>query len=439
MAQQGRLCLATSLTVKASKGAIGQRLGDGEHGLERRHGFVAPQRLKHVRDHARHVLKPVLITGSLARAPDLALHALQQALDGHGGLAARQAHVLVEGARAGGIGTRKRTVNPVGKLRRGPPLGLGGGALVGGLHALDQIGERRELPARDGLGKRRELGCLGRNMTRRQTGSEFTEQLGRPGRHHEHAHGVRGRRDTAVDCGVLTRFYQLIDGIHIGVGAGVRAGNLYKGRLSGGLGGSLGRGGTLPQRRGLKQHAAGIKGRGQLLTHRRLLASEQHNDLSPVVRHGRQQLEQAMRKRCDVAHTYRAGARRKVVGQHLDHKVSRLAGLDHVSTVQAARIGTQQLEHASLGVALGIGPANVAAVALGTRSRYARQHIAGHAREHAHRALTARKRLQVGIAATGDHVREQHLALHVVDEAAAIAHKLPQRTKPRRGGFVVNA
>ena len=276
-------------------------------------------------------------------------------------------------------------------------------------------------------------------MTRRQTGSEFTEQLGRPGRHHEHAHGVRGRRDTAVDRGVLTRFYQLIDCIHIGVGASVRAGNLYKGRLSGGLGGSLGRGGTLPQRRGLKQYAAGIKGRGQLLTHRRLLASEQHNDLSPVVRRGGQQLEQAVRKRCDVAHTYRAGARRKVVGQHLGHKVSRLAGLDHVSTVQAARIGTQQLEHASLGVALGIGPANVAAAALGTRSRYARQHIAGHAREHAHRALTARKRLQVGIAATGDHVREQHLALHVVDEAAAIAHKLPQRTKPRRGGFVVNA
>ena len=42
MSQQGGLRLATSLTVKASKGAIGQRLGDGEHCLERRHGFVAP-------------------------------------------------------------------------------------------------------------------------------------------------------------------------------------------------------------------------------------------------------------------------------------------------------------------------------------------------------------------------------------------------------------
>ena len=137
-------------------------------------------------------------------------------------------------------------------------------------------------------------------------------------------------------------------------------------------------------------------------------------------------------------HTYRAGARRKVVGQYLGHKVSRLAGLDHVSTVQAARIGTQQLEHASLGVALGIGLANVAAAALGTRSRYARQHIAGHAREHAHRALTTRKRLQVGIVATDNHVREQHLALHVVDEAAAIAHKLPQRTEPRRRRLIVD-
>ena len=276
-------------------------------------------------------------------------------------------------------------------------------------------------------------------MTCRQTGSEFTEQLGRPGRHHEHTHGVRRRRNTAVDLGVLTRFHYLIDCIHIGVGAGVRAGNLYKGRLSGGLGGSLGRGGTLPQRRDLKQHAAGIKCRGKLLAHRRLLAGKQHNDLSPIVRHGRQQLEQAVRKRCGAARAYGAGARRQAIGQDTGHNISRLAGLDHASTVQAARIGTQQLEHASLGVALGIGPANVAAAALGTRSRYARQHIAGHAREHAHRALTARKRLQVRIVATGDHVREQHLALHVVDKAAAIAHKLPQRTKPRRGGFVVNA
>ena len=125
-------------------------------------------------------------------------------------------------------------------------------------------------------------------MTCRQTGSEFTEQLGRPGRHHEHAHGVRGRRDTAVDRGVLTRFYQLIDRINIGMGAGVGAGNLYKNRLSGGLGGSLGRGGILPQRRGLKQHAAGIKGCSEILAHCRLLASKQHNDLSPMVRHGRQ-------------------------------------------------------------------------------------------------------------------------------------------------------
>ena len=275
-------------------------------------------------------------------------------------------------------------------------------------------------------------------MTRRQTGSEFTKQPGRPGRHHEHARGARGRRDTAVHRGVLTRFYQLIDCIHIGVGAGVRAGNLYKGWLSGGLGGSLGRGGTLPQRRGLKQHTAGIKGRGKLLAHCRLLAGKQHNDLSPIVRHGRQQLEQAVRKRCDAAHTHRAGARRKVVGQHLGNKVSRLAGLDHVSTVQAARIGTQQLEHASLGVALGIGPANVAAAALGTRSRYTRQHIASHTREHTHRALAARKRLQVGVVEARYHVRKQHLALQVVDETAPVAQKLPKRAKPRCRRLVVN-
>ncbi len=127
--QQSRLCLATGLTVKTAKRAIGQRLGNGKHGLERRHGFVAPQRLEHVRDHARHVLKPVLVTRRFTRAPDLALHALQQALDARGGLAARETHILVEAARAGGVGTRKRAVNPVGKLRSGPPLSLGSGAL----------------------------------------------------------------------------------------------------------------------------------------------------------------------------------------------------------------------------------------------------------------------------------------------------------------------
>ena len=42
MTQQGHLCLTTSLAVKAAQGAVGQRLGNREHGLERRHGFVAP-------------------------------------------------------------------------------------------------------------------------------------------------------------------------------------------------------------------------------------------------------------------------------------------------------------------------------------------------------------------------------------------------------------
>ena len=275
-------------------------------------------------------------------------------------------------------------------------------------------------------------------MTRRQTGSEFTEQLGSPGRHHEHAHGVRGRRDTAVDRGVLTRFYQLIDCIHIGVGAGVRAGNLYKGGLSGGLGGSLGRSGVLPQRRDLKQHATDIKGGSKLLAHRRLLAGKQHDDLSPIVRHGRQQLEQAVRKRRDTAHAYGAGARRQVIGQGAGHNASCLAGLDHFSTVQTGRVGAQKLEHTSLGIAFWLRLAIVATASLGRRPRHTRQHIAGHTREHTHRALAARKRLQVGVVETRYHVRKQHLALQVVHKAAAIAQKLPQRTEPRRRGLVVN-
>ena len=63
-------------------------------------------------------------------------------------------------------------------------------------------------------------------------------------------------------------------------------GNLYKGRLSGGLRGSLRRSSILPQRRNLKQYAAGIKGRSKFLAHCRLLAGEQHDDLSPAIRHG---------------------------------------------------------------------------------------------------------------------------------------------------------
>ena len=124
VAQQGRLRLATSLAIQAAQRAIGQRLGNGKHGLERRHGLVTPQRLEHVRNHTRHVLKPVLVARRPARAPHLALDTLQQALNARGSLAARETHILIEGTGIDGISARKRTVDPVGKLRRGPPLGL---------------------------------------------------------------------------------------------------------------------------------------------------------------------------------------------------------------------------------------------------------------------------------------------------------------------------
>ena len=81
----------------------------------------------------------------------------------------------------------------------------------------------------------------------------------------------------------------------------------------------------------------------------------------------------------------------------------------------------------------------VATAPLGRRPRHTRQHIAGHARKHAHRALAARKRQQVGIVETRYHVREQHLALQVVDETAPVAQKLPKRAKPRCRRLVVNA
>ena len=146
-----------------------------------------------------------------------------------------------------------------------------------------------------------------------------------------------------------------------------------------------------------------------------------------------------MCKRRDAAHEHHAGAGWQIVCQSAGHHVSRLAGLDHISTVQAARIGAQKLEHTSLGVTFGLGLANIAAAALGTCPRHTWKHIAGHAREHAHRALAARKRLQVGIVAAINHIREQHLTLQVVDKATAVAHQLPQQTEPRGGRLVVNA
>ena len=242
------------------------------------------------------------------------------------------------------------------------------------------------------MGKRRELGCLGRNVARRQTGGKLAEQLGCPSGHHEHAHRIGRRCSAIVRHGALARLYQLINSIRIGIGTGMGTGHLYKGRLSGRLRVDLRRSSLLPQRRNLEQHTAGIKGCSKFLAHCRLLAGEQHDDLSPAIRHGRQQPKQAMRKRRDAAHEHRAGAGWQIVGQGAGHHVGRLAGLDHISAVQAARIGAQQLEHTSLGVAFGLGLANAVAAALGTRSRHARKHIAGHTREHAHRALAARKR-----------------------------------------------
>ena len=288
------------------------------------------------------------------------------------------------------------------------------------------------------MGKRRELGRLGSNVARRQTSGKLAEQLGCPGGHHEYAHGIDGCGGGIVDLGLLARFHHLIDDVRIDTGTGMGPGDFHKGRTYDGLWSNRGSAGILVQRCNLKQHAAGIKGGSQVLAHRRLLASEQHDNLSPVVCHGRQQLEQAVRKRRDTAHAYGAGARRQAIGQDTGHNVSRLAGLDHFSTVQTARVGAQQLEHASLGVAFWLRLAIIATASPGRRPRHTRQHIAGHAREHAHRALTARKRLQVGIVAAGNHIRKQHLALQVVHKAAAIAQKLPQRTEPRRRGLVVN-
>ena len=287
------------------------------------------------------------------------------------------------------------------------------------------------------MGKRRELSCLSSDTTSRQTRGELTEQLGCPGRNDEHACGVGVRRG-AVGLGTLARFYQIINCVRIDMSTGMGAGDLNKGRLSGGPASGIRRAGTLPQRRDLKQHTAGIKCRGKLLAHRRLLAGKQHDDLSPIVRYGRQQLEQAVRKRRDTAHAHGAGARRQAIGQGTGHNVSRLAGLDHISTVQTTRVGTQKLENAGLGVAFGLGLSGGIAAAFVARPRHARQHIAGHTRKHAHRALAARERLQSSVVAAVDHVREQHLALKVIHKAAAIAHKLPQRTEPRRRGLVID-
>ena len=73
-------------------------------------------------------------------------------------------------------------------------------------------------------------------------------------------------------------------------------GDFHKGRTYDGLWSNRGSAGILVQRRDLKQHTADIKCRGKLLAHRRLLAGKQHDNLSPVVCHGGQQLEQAIRK-----------------------------------------------------------------------------------------------------------------------------------------------
>ena len=150
-------------------------------------------------------------------------------------------------------------------------------------------------------------------MTRRQTGSEFDEQLGRLGGNYEHARGVGVRRGAVARHGLLACRDQVLKSIHISAGAGMGTGHLYKNRLSSRRRSGLGRAGVLPQRGGLKQHTAGIKGGSKFLAHRRLLASEQHDNLSPAVRHGRQQLEQTMRKRRDTTHADGAGAPRQVV------------------------------------------------------------------------------------------------------------------------------
>ena len=215
------------------------------------------------------------------------------------------------------------------------------------------------------------------------------------------------------------------------------AGDLNKGRLSSGLGGSLGRGGASPAARSQTAHRghqmprqaprASPLARGQaarqplppLFATADSSSSRLYvNDVTPHTQTAR-------------AHPGRLSAKAPAIMSAASQARPYLDGPNRAHR-------RTKFKHASLGVAFGLGLANVVAATLGACPCHTRQHIASHTREHTHRALAARKRLQVGVVEARYHVRKQHLALQVVDETAPVAQKLPKRAKPRCRRLVVN-
>ena len=185
--------------------------------------------------------------------------------------------------------------------------------------------------------------------------------------------------------------------------------------------------------------AGGGKNSNELRRKGALIALKQKGDLGTRASECRYELDHISRKTRHPREHDRAQRRGQlgtIAPKGAGQNERRLGRLHEGARIELARIGIHQLEHALLCRRLGRhGVLGAHALAcLGIIARHGHHEVAGHAREHTHRARSvAQGRETPRRAGIGHGIGHEHLALHGTYRNAAVAQERPSPVQPRLG------
>ena len=387
--------------VPPAEGGRGQRRRDRAHGLQRRDRAVLPEAGDDAAAHRGDGRIGLRLVGAAARGLGLGLVALEHAKDCLGRDGSVGADLLVELARRVGVHAGQRRVQPIGKLRGGPPRRCALGVVARLLHARDHVGQRGELAPDRGVAEARDDGALRADAAGGEARRDLIEDLG----------GARGGHDHVAPLACEPR-----DRVGIGCAAGMRARDLEE------LG--VGEGGRA--RRGGRARLEGARVRAQLGGQRALVGIEQPGDLARVG-DGAQQPRHMAGHPADVAHGDEARAGRGLRRDEARQEAGRLGRLDAAARAKHLGVARHQRENDPLGIALGLSR-----IRGGRRRDDGGQQGLRDLRDEADRAGVAAQRGERGVAAARHQGGDEHAALERPDDAAPVAEELPKPLDPRR-------